>query len=337
MKTRYLKTTRNTLLSVALLAVGTLTAGDVSADTAAPQPAQSMLPTYDRLLPLEGGSNFRDMGGYFTEDGRVVRHGLLYRSGVMTGLSAQDMQYLKGFDFQRVVDLRSNEELELYPNRWADSADIPYSHGNYSMARIVETMVDDGGKPLPMAALYRQMPSMLQPQLRAYFSALSEGEAPIVVNCSAGQDRTGIASALLLTALGVPRDVIVQDYLVSTRYRRPVIERGTVDLEAAAQDNLFAQLMLRYRDGDQPAAAQPLLTDALPALRVRADRGGLWLGRGLPRAGNRRGRRRSRKAAENLCDFSISPGKERVPVGSRERYPRAVCPGDSTEADKAGQ
>ena len=129
------------------------------------------------------------------------------------------------------------------------------------MARIVETMVDDSGQPLPMSTLYRQMPEMLQPQLRAYFTALTQGEAPIVVNCSAGQDRTGIASALLLTALGVPRDVIVQDYLSSTRYRRPAIERGTVDLKAAAKDNLFAQLMLRYGDDDQPAAAQPLLTN----------------------------------------------------------------------------
>jgi protein-tyrosine phosphatase len=179
----------------------------------------------------------------------------------MTGLSERDMQYLEGFGFRQVVDLRSREELELYPNHWADQADIAYSHGDYSMARIVDSMVDENGEPLPMSALYGHMPTMLRPQLRAYFDALAEGEAPIVVNCSAGQDRTGIASALLLTALGVPRDVIVQDYLLSTRYRRPAIERGSVDLRAAAQENLFAQLMLRYSEGDRPAAAQPLLTD----------------------------------------------------------------------------
>ena len=128
---KVISTAPGRLLCAALLTASAVTiAGGAIADTAAPQPAQSMLPTYDQLLPLEGGSNFRDMGGYFTADGRVVRHGLLYRSGVMTSLSAQDMQYLGGFGFQRVVDLRSNEELELYPNRWADSADIPYSHGD---------------------------------------------------------------------------------------------------------------------------------------------------------------------------------------------------------------
>lgn len=244
-----------------LLATSLLCSGVAVADAPMPEPARSVLPTYDRLLPLEGGSNFRDLGGYFTEDGRVVRHGLLYRSGVMTGLSERDMQYLEGFGFRQVVDLRSREELELYPNHWVERTDIAYSHGDYSMARIVESMVDEGGEPLPMSALYRQMPNMLQPQLRAYFSALIDGEAPIVVNCSAGQDRTGIASALLLTSLGVPREVVVQDYLISTRYRRPAIERGSINLEAAAEENLFAKLMLRYGDGEKPAAAQPLLTD----------------------------------------------------------------------------
>jgi len=264
------------LLCAAMLSAGAATAA-VAAD--APQPADSMLPTYDRLLPLEGGSNFRDMGGYFTRDGSVVRRGLLYRSGVMSSFSEQDMAYLEGFGFRHVVDLRSREELDLYPNHWAQSADVDYSHGDYSMARIVETLVDDSGEPLPMSALYRRMPDMLRPQLQRYFEVLTAGEAPIVVNCSAGQDRTGIASALLLTALGVPRDVIVQDYLVSTRYRRPVVERGTVDLAAAAEDNLFARLMLRYGEGDEPPQAQPLLTDdGVPYLhyalaQIEADHG----------------------------------------------------------------
>jgi protein-tyrosine phosphatase len=267
------------LLGAALLGAALATITPAGAETGAPRAAQTMLPTYDRLLPLEGGSNFRDMGGYFTEDGRVVRHGLLYRSGVMTGLSERDMQYLEGFGFRQVVDLRSREELELYPNHWVDRADIAYSHADYSMARIVDSMVDENGEPLPMSALYGHMPTLLKPQLRDYFQALTQGEAPIVVNCSAGQDRTGIASALLLTVLGVPREVIVQDYLISTRYRRPAIERGSVDLRAAAEENLFAQLMLRYSEDGEPAAAQPLLTDeGVPYLyyafaRIEADYG----------------------------------------------------------------
>lgn len=227
---------------------------------------------YDRLLPLEGGSNFRDLGGYFTADGRQVRRGLLFRSGVMSGLTPADQDYLAGFGFQRVVDLRSTEERELYPNRWAAAQGIGLVAHDYSMREIVERMVGDDGQPRGMGELYRGFPYQLEPQLKLFFDELLADNVPLVVNCSAGQDRTGFSSALLLLALGVPREVVMQDYLVSTRYRRPEVERGDVDLAEAAEENFFAQLMLRYSEGDRARAAQPLLTeDGVPFLRFALD------------------------------------------------------------------
>ncbi len=243
---------------VAVLADG----GTVAAPTAA----------YDRLLPLEGGSNFRDLGGYFTADGRQVRRGLLFRSGVMSGLTAADQEYLARFGFQRVVDLRSSEERALYPNHWATAQGIELVAHDYSMREIVERMMGDDGQPRGMGELYRGFPAQLEPQLRLFFAELLADNVPLVVNCSAGQDRTGFSAALLLLALGVPREVVLQDYLVSTRYRRPEVERGDVDLAEAADDNFFAQLMLRYSEGDQARAAQPLLTeDGVPFLRFALD------------------------------------------------------------------
>ncbi|MEE4658962.1 MAG: tyrosine-protein phosphatase [Halieaceae bacterium] len=110
------------------------------------------------------------------------------------------------------------------------------------------------------------------PQLQLFFDALKAGHVPLAVNCSAGQDRTGITSALLLLALGVPRDVVIQDYLFSTRYRRPDVERGNVDLEAAAENNAFAKMMLQYGAGDAEPRARPLLTTAgVPFLRFALD------------------------------------------------------------------
>src|SRR5690606_35803991 len=108
------------------------------------------------------------------------------------------------------------------------------------------------------------------PQLRLYFDTLLEGRAPLVVNCSAGQDRTGIASALLLTALGVPRETVVEDYLLSSDFRRPRIERGSVDLTAAAREgNAFAALMAGYAEGDERVLARPLVTaDGVPYLTL---------------------------------------------------------------------
>ncbi|MFV0476655.1 MAG: tyrosine-protein phosphatase [Parahaliea sp.] len=215
--------------------------------------------TYKRVLTLEGGSNFRDMGGYTTEDGKLVRRGLLYRSGVMTALTPQDEQYLAGFGFDSIIDLRSNEERDLYPNYWAKNAGINYVSFNYSFTEIMKKNTTKLQK-MDMSSLYRQMPYNLKKQLKNYFELAIEGSAPLVVNCSAGQDRTGIASALMLSALGVPRPQIVQDYILSTEYRRPNIEKGNIDLKASAQTNAFARIMLRYAD-KQSIHAAPLITD----------------------------------------------------------------------------
>src|SRR5690606_41263416 len=84
------------------------------------------LSSYDRVVPLEGGANFRDLGGYQTVDGKTVRRGLLYRSGVMTHLTEADQAYLQKIGIDTVVDLRSREELELYPNHWAPKAGVRY-------------------------------------------------------------------------------------------------------------------------------------------------------------------------------------------------------------------
>jgi protein-tyrosine phosphatase len=255
-------------IAVLAAAVG-FSAPVVSAD----QPVPSALTSsYDRLLPLEGGSNFRDMGGYFTADGRQVRRSVLFRSGVMTSLTPADQAYLAGFGFERVIDLRSAEERDLYPNRWATAQGIEVLAHDYSMAEIVQRMLDEEGQPRGMQDLYRAFPSQLEPQLKIFFNEVLAGNVPLVVNCSAGQDRTGMTAALFLLALGVPRDVVLQDYLISTRYRRPAVERGDVDLAAAAKDNLFASLMLRYAEdqghADAEPQAQPLLTDqGVPFLR----------------------------------------------------------------------
>jgi len=240
----------------------------------APQAAPVALTTaYDRLLPLEGGSNFRDMGGLFTPAGQQVRRGVLFRSGAMSSLTPADQSYLQTFGFQRVVDLRSSEERELYPNHWAAQQQIPLSAHEYDMLSFLASMVDEEGQPRSMSALYEAMPASLQPQLRLFFSALLKAETPLVVNCSAGQDRTGLASALLLLTLGVPREVVLQDYLSSTRLRRPAVERGDVDLAAAAETNAFARLMIDYGADQREPVAEPLLTaDGVPYLEFALDR-----------------------------------------------------------------
>lgn len=243
----------------ALLAFSSPAAADID-QARAIQAETQVLETYERVLPLEGGSNFRDLGGYETEDNRTVRHGMLYRSGVLTGLTEKDQKYLQQFGFETVVDLRSRDELELYPNHWAQDSGLTYLSHDYGITDFIDRNEPDDAASPDTSVFYRSMPYALKPQLRMYFDQLIEGKVPLVVNCSAGQDRTGVASALLLSALGVPRETVIEDYLLSTEYRRPQIERGSVDLKAAAKTNAFAELMLRYSKGETPTA-KPLVTE----------------------------------------------------------------------------
>jgi protein-tyrosine phosphatase len=257
-------------LLLALSAAGLFAATAVQADIAtatALQAQNHVLGDYRRLVPLEGGSNFRDLGGYETTDGKIVRRGLLFRSGAPSSLTAADEKYLSQFGFQSVMDLRSSEEIDLFPNSWAQHAGIDYYKHDYSIMNMLPT-TGDKAAPMPakvdMEQMYPGIAQSIKPQLKQYFTLLADGKAPIMVNCSAGQDRTGITSALLLTVLGVPHEMVVEDYLLSSDFRRPQIERGNVDLAARAKDNAFAAMMAQYSQVEQTHASPLVAADGTP-------------------------------------------------------------------------
>ena len=261
---------RLALAGFILLALSTLAVAD-SRNILAAQSEADLDHSYARVLPLEGGSNFRDLGGYRTTDGKTVKRGLLFRSGVMANLTTRDQDYLNRFAFKTVVDLRSREELELFPNAWAQHAQLNYVYDDYSITQMLPAATDKAAPLSSPGDTYRAMPDRIKPQLQQYFQEAIDGDVPMVVNCAAGQDRTGIASALMLSALGVPRETIYRDYLLSTQYRLPQIEIGQVDLPKAAQHNAFAAMMLRYQNqaSEQP---QPLLTENnVPFLKFTFD------------------------------------------------------------------
>ncbi len=221
---------------------------------------------YHRVLPLSGGSNFRDLGGYLTDSGKRVVRGKLFRSGVMSSLTNEDQLYLNQYDFKTVVDLRSSEEIALFPNHWAKESDIDFLSVDYDIVRLTEDLIKKhGGRP-SMEQGYPEMSKMIAPQLKLLFERLVDEQVPLVVNCSAGQDRTGIASALLLSVLGVPREVIIEDYMLSSDFRRPENELIGLD-EQTAQDSEFMQMALRYQPEGEHTRAQPLKTsDGTPYL-----------------------------------------------------------------------
>lgn len=200
----------------------------------------------ERLLPLEGGVNFRDLGGYATVDGRQVRRGLLYRSGSMAGLTEKDHDYLRQLDIAVIADFRSTDERMREPTRWPEGEEpIRRLERDYDL-EFGEVVAVLRGTPDPEAAraafasFYRRLPREFADQYRAMFAEMVAGNTPLAFNCSAGKDRTGVAAALILTALGVPRETVTEDYLLSNRYYKPKAPADGAAQDPAAQ--LFARL-----------------------------------------------------------------------------------------------
>ena len=198
-----------------------------------------------RLVPLQGGVNFRDLGGYETSDGRLVRRGVLYRSGSMTGLTASDYEYLRTLNIEVVADFRSTEERLREPTRWPDGAAPPRRLERDYELQFGEVLAVMRDAPTPAAAraafasFYRELPKQFRLQYRQMFDELLAGNAPLAFNCSAGKDRTGVAAALILTALGVPRERVMDDYLLSNKHYKPK------PMSAAAADDPTARLFGR--------------------------------------------------------------------------------------------
>lgn len=206
----------------------------------------------ERRLPLEQGSNFRDLGGYVTKDGRTVRWGKAFRSGAMPLLSEADHKLIGGLGLDSVVDLRSQEERELTADTIDDRTGAMFLSNDYSMRTLLASFQQDGEN------MYRGMEELLVPQFRSLYRRIMADEGAVLYHCSAGQDRTGIATALLYDLLGVDRETILKDYHLSTEWRDPRWEMPAID-PAKHADNPLVRMYAAMPE-DQRSKAQPLYT-----------------------------------------------------------------------------
>ncbi|WP_313801239.1 tyrosine-protein phosphatase [Sphingobium sp.] len=179
--------------------------------------------TPEGRLPLESAFNLRDFGGYATADGRCVKRGMLYRSGTMALLTDADAAHLRSLGIKAICDFRRGNERSAEPTRW-HGAEVDYFCRDYaeSSGLLGEMLKRDGATAddmrQTMIALYRIIPVDHAESYQAMFARIVEGRLPLLINCSAGKDRTGVGAALILAALGVPRSTIVEDYLATNAH-----------------------------------------------------------------------------------------------------------------------
>lgn len=209
----------------------------------------------ERLLPLERASNFRDLGGYPTVDGKHVRWGMIYRSGAPTMLSRADLVYVDRLNIRTTIDLRSNEERRLTASLLANAGDRRTISQDYSMRALLPESTR-GAIGLPKRGGYGNVVTTLAPLFKDVFQSLETVDGAVHFHCSAGQDRAGMTAALILAALGVPRDIILQDYHLSTSARRPKYEMPPIDLAKHPNDPIAAFFAAAQKSGKD--APQPL-------------------------------------------------------------------------------
>jgi len=178
-----------------------------------------------RVLKLAGVHNFRDFGGYRTSGGGRLRTGVLWRSGQHYGATDSDLDAIGALGLTAVFDLRSSVERDHRPCRRPEGFDAAVFHAADPAQR--------GAPHVAAAAASREMTPQsmfesmcrnyeriafrpeLQDMMRRQLAVLADGDAVTLVNCMAGKDRTGIAVAMVQLALGVHRDDVIEDYLLT--------------------------------------------------------------------------------------------------------------------------
>ena len=205
----------------------------------------------ERRLGMQGAPNFRDFGGYRTAGGRQVKWGYLYRSGQLSELSEQDVNLLASLDLDLVCDFRRLEEQQSDPSRLPAAtppriASLPIVPG--SNARFLEEAEQHLGDREAMFDFMVDINrDFVEGQAGTYARMFSEilarEDTRFLVHCAAGKDRTGFAAALVLLALGVPRSVVMEDYLLTGRYFRPDAEISRLRRKYG-MDNLESEAIL---------------------------------------------------------------------------------------------
>lgn len=177
-----------------------------------------------RNINIPGIQNFRDLGGYKSSaTGKNIRWGMLYRSAQIDSLGCAARRELKNIGIKTIIDLRTPEELNNYPQiqKGFNVVHIPIATGN--MEKILQGIQEGRIKGDTINRIVERMNRELVTNYRNEYKKLFEvlldyNSYPAIIHCSSGKGRTGIAAALVLASLGVNEDIIMQDYRLSNDY-----------------------------------------------------------------------------------------------------------------------
>ncbi|QLG40360.1 tyrosine-protein phosphatase [Paenibacillus sp. E222] len=218
----------------------------------------------NRVIPLEGVHNFRDMGGYRTSDGRTVKYGLFFRSDHLTGLTEQDLTFLQTLNIKTVFDYRGDRESHIMPDpvlpnaknvripantedqhehmNFPDAPEGEDTQGHLMKALVKSDFFKSFSAETYMTELYMKLP-ITNPSYKHLMEAIQDPDRlGLLHHCTSGKDRTGVGAALILLALGIPEQTVMEDYLLSNEtlqtFNRTLLERLAEHADEAILQNL---------------------------------------------------------------------------------------------------
>ena len=199
------------------------------------------IPSFERPIPVKFSENLRDLGGYKTEDGRALKWGKIYRSDDLHLLTDEDLKYLSRLNIKSVVDFRSDEERESEPDRLNPDMTqvllpIKFQPEDLDDETLKNLMKNLTFGTLDSSNLLRDFNIVIvkdfATEYKKFFRHVIENNAePIVFHCTAGKDRAGFASAMILTVLGVPREKVIEDYLLTNTYVKDHVDSEMLEIE----------------------------------------------------------------------------------------------------------
>lgn len=209
--------------------------------------------TDQRLLDIQSGHNFRDLGGYETTDGRHVKWHRLIRSGSLANLNEHDLNTLAAIPVTIDIDLRAPEEVKQAPDKLPQTANYYHlpvfksdeTDASHSDEEIMSRILKPGNGYQHMLDVYRRMVEV--PTAKAAYQQMfklllnNEPTQANLFHCTAGKDRTGMAAYLILSALQVPEKVILQDYLLTNDATRDFRERWLQRLRDKGESEIVVE------------------------------------------------------------------------------------------------
>jgi len=187
--------------------------------------------THERVIHLKGTTNTRDIGGYHASDMSTLRWGQIIRSDKLSGLTTRDFQKLEEIGLKTVIDLRTQKEYDQSPTVW--KGDHPPRFFHFPVGDADNEWFTAQRKMMKRNRFTQEQ--SLEHMTKGYRMFLEEGTSsyrklmeivldesnwPVLIHCSAGKDRSGVAVALILEALGVDRETIMEEYLLTNEISR---------------------------------------------------------------------------------------------------------------------